>query len=644
MTLFKQIGLMLSIFLLIILTTVLLLNFQSASEAVQKRLYEDAKNTASSLSLTLGNAQGNESMMSTMINANFDSGHYQRIALISMEDRLIFERVSEIQNIDVPQWFIDIVPIEAPLASAQVSSGWNPIGILEVQSDSSYAHIQLYNILKELLISFVIIAIFSLGLLYLLLHVVLRPLKKVQQQAEAIMQNRFIIQEAMPYTTEFKDVVKGMNAMVTKVQDIFEKGNAVMQQNHELLYTDPITKLYNRRYFLIKLPEQLRVDARFESGTLIIAALHGALEANQIIGRIKVDEMFKAIAENFKMHANSYDTHIVSRMNGTEFTILLPNCTQQSSTQITHDIWESTEKIMQTYLCDSKEQCLDDYGVVIGAYNYTHTQNIGEILSQADYALAQANLLEGERTYILKNENDNLALGKEAWREMIEHALKQEHFHLETWDVINATTKSLHHHVFTISMQDKEKNRVAYGQFIAPAIALGLTPAIYQHILKHILEQPMQTLKGKRCALRLPSEYLLAQSTLDDITNLLDQHNKPLPFDLIVEFPDYITHSNSALVQTYATLFRRFNINIGVYQFTGEASNFNYLKELQPQYIKADTNFLLDQSAQSMAALQIITDTVGIDLVATGVRTKEELNQLEALKVTIVQGRVTEEM
>ena len=56
MTLFKQIALMLSLFLIIILTTVLILNFKSANQSVQDRLYEDAKNTATSLSLSLGSA------------------------------------------------------------------------------------------------------------------------------------------------------------------------------------------------------------------------------------------------------------------------------------------------------------------------------------------------------------------------------------------------------------------------------------------------------------------------------------------------------------------------------------------------------------------------------------------------------------
>ena len=97
MTLFKQIAIMLSIFLIIILTTVLILNFKSANASVQDRLYEDAKNTATSLSLSLGSANGDISMMSTMINANFDSGTYRYISLVDVDGELIYDRKNEIE-------------------------------------------------------------------------------------------------------------------------------------------------------------------------------------------------------------------------------------------------------------------------------------------------------------------------------------------------------------------------------------------------------------------------------------------------------------------------------------------------------------------------------------------------------------------
>jgi len=67
---------MLTLFLSIILASVMLLNFKTASEFVQNQLYSDAKNTARSLGLSLSKVADPQdtSTMETLINAIFHSG------------------------------------------------------------------------------------------------------------------------------------------------------------------------------------------------------------------------------------------------------------------------------------------------------------------------------------------------------------------------------------------------------------------------------------------------------------------------------------------------------------------------------------------------------------------------------------------
>jgi len=326
MTLFRQIALMLSVFLLIILTTVFVLNFKSANKDIQERLYLDAKNTASSLSLSLGTANGDVSIMSTMINANFDSGNYRAISLVDVDDVILYERKNESEHIDVPEWFFDIVNIVAPVTSANVSAGWSQVGILNVQSDITYVYNALYQILINLLLSFGIIALVALSVLYGVLIAILKPLRKVQHQAEAVIRNEFIIQHDIPYTKEFKDVVLGINKMVFKAKAMFDKGNEELKKQQELEYIDPATRLKNRKYLISKLPEYLKIDASSKSGINMMIAIHGVIEANAAIGHKEVDKLFIKIANIFLANASNYEASIVARLNGTEFSILLPDC------------------------------------------------------------------------------------------------------------------------------------------------------------------------------------------------------------------------------------------------------------------------------------------------------------------------------
>ena len=635
MTLFKQIALMLSMFLIIILTTVLTLNFQSANASVQDRLYEDAKNTASSLSLSLGSANGDISMMSTMINANFDSGNYLYISLVDVDDATLYERTEESGFSDVPSWFLNNVTIEAPVASANVSAGWSQVGILNVQSDVAYAYKQLYTILISLLISFSVITIIALFVLYIILAAILKPLQEVQKQAEAVGRNVFILQDKIPNTKEFKDVVLGMNNMVSKVKAMFDKGNEELKRQKELEYIDPTTKLRNRKYLIDKLPEFLKIDATSKGGINIMIAISGVIEANEKIGFRDVDKLFLDIADIFKSKASIYESNIVSRMNGTEFSILLPDCSDESGLSIAQDIYDETIQNMQTAGLDT-----DVTFISLGLYEYNYTQNIGQLLSQSDHALGEAKLKESN-IHLDRAESATEVMGKDAWRTIINTALTSNSFRFVSWTAVDAKLKKIAHRALSLTLKADEKTYY-YGQFMAPANQAGLSSSIYKNILNMMFKTPDIELKDSVCSLRLSFEYLNIQDTYVELNDLFKNYAGKLPFKLIIEIPDKMFRQNSTQIQDYKALFEKYNIDMGIYEFIGESVDYQYLQDLRPVYIKAETSYFLSQSDQALSALRLITDTVGISLIATGVMEMETLEKLEAKDVHIIQGRATE--
>ena len=77
MTLFKQLFFLIALLLTTLFAAAVGINFKSTADSLQKQLHADAKNTAASLSLSLASANGNLSMMATIINANFDNGTYK---------------------------------------------------------------------------------------------------------------------------------------------------------------------------------------------------------------------------------------------------------------------------------------------------------------------------------------------------------------------------------------------------------------------------------------------------------------------------------------------------------------------------------------------------------------------------------------
>ncbi len=635
MTLFRQIAIILSVFLIIILSTVLVLNFQSANDSVQKRLFEDAKNTASSLSLSLGSANGDIAMMSTMINANFDSGNYQFIALEDIQNGILFKREADTKTIDAPQWFIDLIDIKAPIASANVSAGWSPIGILSVQSDVSYAQVQLYFILKNLILSFAIIAVLALGVLYALIHTVLKPLKQVQHQAEAIVRNEFITQSNIPRTKEFKDVVQGMNTMVQKVKVMFDKGNEELKRQKELEYIDPDTKLRNRKYLIDKLPEYLKIDASSKGGIHMMVAFSGVIEANEKIGHKDVDALFVKIAEIFKAYASNYFNSIVARMNGTEFSILLPDCESEDGTDLAQGIRDSVSIAIEEAGLDT-----DVTFISIGLYEYNYTQNIGQLLSLSDNALAQAKFSDA-KIHLDHAENATEVMGKDAWRNLINKAIEYNGFKFLSYKAVDAKSKKDVHNALSISMNAYGETYY-FGQFMAPANQAGLGNNIYSKILDMMFVQPDMTLKGSTCSLRLPYDFLDSKDTYNQMVKLFKSYASKLPFKLIFEMPDKFISQSSDTVNLYKELFEQYGFEMAVFEFIGESGDYKYLQNLHPVYIKGEADYYLNQSEQGLAALRLITDSIGISLIATGVMDIETLQELQRRGINIIQGRATE--
>ncbi|MBE0514945.1 LapD/MoxY N-terminal periplasmic domain-containing protein [Sulfurimonas sp.] len=636
MTLYKQTALLLSLFLLIILTTVLVLNFQSVNRGVEERLYEDAKNTATSLSLSLGGANGDLSMMSTMINANFDSGNYRKIALVDVENNPLYERVTESDLVVVPKWFTKLVALRAPVAFANVSAGWSQVGILHIQSDSTYAYKQLYSILMDLLISFAIIAALSLAVLNLLLHAILRPLKEVQKQATAITKNEFIIQENIPYTKELSDVVLGMNNMVSKVKAMFDKGNEELKAHKELEYTDEDTQLRNRKYLIDRLPAYLKVDASYEGGVNMIVAFNGINEANERIGHQQVDKLFVAIAEIFRKSTRDINESIVARINGTEFSIFLPGYSESDAIKLAKSIQKSCFNAIDSAGLNQHETF-----VCIGIYEYNHKNSISELFSRSDNALAQAKF-NNEHIHLEKTDTAVEVMGKVAWKQLINKAIEKSRFSFVSWAVVDIKNMKTVHHVLSINLILDKNSSYGYAQFMAPAIRSGLSCDIYKKIVTMLFNDSVSLLGASTYSLRLPQEYLQKQETYHEISELLRANASMLAFKLIIELPDRLVRQDSKNIREYIELFRRYSIDIGIFEFIGESEDYQYLKELRPSYIKAQSSYFLTQSDQSISSLRLITDSIGISLIAVGVSDMETLEMLREKGISIVQGKITE--
>lgn len=637
MTLFKQLALVVSLIIIIMLSTVMLINYNLAKKNMLDGLYETTVNNISSLSNKLAQSIEEESYIKTIIDAEFDSGYYQSIIFKSNDGSFHYKQsgVNTIEN--VPDWFIEFSDIELPKVTSDISNGWNIIGEVTVIGDTSIVYKTLYDMFIKLAYILLIFILLTLIILSILLYYILKPLKQIKFQAEAILNNQFVLQEKEPYTQELKEVVKAMNIMVTKVEDIFNRANDAAKKNSELLYNDPVTKLYNRRYLLLKIPDLIKMENKINGGVSIFMALSSVELLSKKLGQNGSRKYLFDFAQVLNNITKNYDDKVIARVNEREFALLISSCEADDASDIVRRITKHFEKLLMLNNLNKRVITID-----CGIYRYTSKVTKEELLKRTDSALVNAIAKENDNSYLYEEKDSKNALGKDQWHTILQEAIHKNYFHTKFWSVVNVKTKKINHKVMTFTIITEKNEEYYFGDFIAPAINFELVSRMYEVVIQKLLNESNNDLDGEVCSIRLSNEFIKDVSALDRLSQIFQKSPKNLNFKLSFEMSNNFVIKNQELVQSFVTLFKKYGFGFGVNMFNNEANDFRYLKQLNPNFIKSDVNFLIDQSSESMESLHLITNTLGIEIIATSVCTEEEISKLCDMNVRNVQGRVTE--
>ncbi|MFA6759770.1 MAG: LapD/MoxY N-terminal periplasmic domain-containing protein [Sulfuricurvum sp.] len=633
MTLFRQFALMLFTLISAMLFVVSLLNFASARDSAKDRLYDDAKNSATTLSLSLGSVKGDVGAMSVMINANFDSGNYELIRLVDVDGKILSQKLDESKDSSTPLWFSSLVDIKAPHAFANVSSGWIQVGILEVVSNASSIEQELYKNFKEITLFFALTLSLSLALLYATLKFMLRPMDTIKEQVKGVLENKFILQKDLPKTLELRDIVISINTMVFRLKAIFEQSAMELKELKEREYVDKDTGLKNKTYFISKLPQYLKDDASSSLGSNIFMDLRGVIDANNKLGRVAVNGLISKLIESFKKHSSHLLDSMIIRVSGVEFSIFLPRIEMQEAEDIAKKIQKESFEIIKSF--DLEER---DFYLSFGIYEYASCNSVSEFLSACDDSLSQAHFFDS-KIYAQRASQTVEIMGKNEWRQTIVDSIESDRFKFSFWNVVDLSTKKIKHKIITTKLSIDEEKSFSYAQFMSHALQLGLAYELYTHLLIKLFKSKLDS--EWEYAFRLPYEFISSRSSYEFLLDLLSSGvDKKITFEL----PDRYLRGDSKYITKTVDLLHAHGVGVGVYEFIADSDGFEYLHAHSLSYIKMDPHFILSQQRASLSALKSLTRSLGIDIIAFSVNSDKLRLELEALGIENIQGVVTEKL
>lgn len=150
---------------------------------------------------------------------------------------------------------------------------------------------------------------------------------------------------------------------------------------HQLSTVDELTSLYNYRFLMNTLRNEIEKSARYNYPlSYIMLDIDNFKTINDTLGHLKGDEVLKAVAEGLK--SNLRKTDYACRYGGDEFAIILPVTAKEAASKAVEELREVCTLL--------KENLLVEFDVSLGVSTYPddgHTAS--ELINHADNLIYQ---------------------------------------------------------------------------------------------------------------------------------------------------------------------------------------------------------------------------------------------------------------
>jgi diguanylate cyclase (GGDEF)-like protein len=596
MTLYRQ--LLLSTFLILFCqcTSLWIGELKYTRDFLVNQMETHDQDTATSLGLTLSAiAQGTDiPAMETTINALFDRGYYRFIELRDIDGKTLVKRSYELTQEQVPSWFIRLVPLSVPQASALVMHGWQQTGTVAVESHPGYAYQALWDAAKTTTLWFSLTGAIIALLGGIGLRVLLSPLRRVEEQALALGDRQFLILDNLPRTRELRQVVTTMNQMTLKIRDLFIEQTSLADTLRQQVYQDPLTGIGNRRYLDEQIKAKLEGRDTEVKGAFLLFQVQDLLSINQTSGYKKGDEIIKNTAAIIQQVCHQLPEAILARLGGGDFALLIPNTDEQTTKWIADSILEDVHQ--QTATDPSWEREIIVCG---GGVHYDRTASLSELLAKADNALTTARYKSDRKLELvpLIEAEKSISTGKTEWKDLLGGIIARRSIVFYSQPTVNLQDRdSTMHHEILARVIDDAGRYLSMGMFVPIAERLSLTSALDKMIIEKLLEQPLQQLSPARIAINMSPLSLTDEEFVKWIYQRLEQCSEA-GLQLNFEFPEFRIIRYSNLIKEFSKVIKRHGHALGIDHFGQGLMHFGYLKSLLPDYVKIDraiTNELLD--------------------------------------------------
>jgi diguanylate cyclase (GGDEF)-like protein len=382
-----------------------------------------------------------------------------------------------------------------------------------------------------------------------------------------------------------------------------------------------------------------RPDYRF---SVLFVDLDHFKVINDSLGHLTGDQLLISAGRRMKETLRSSDT--VARLGGDEFAILLEITGERNAaSKVAEKLQEALR--LPFYVDGHQLFVTASIGVVIDIAEYSHAE---EILRDADIAMYQAKAKGKARFETFDIKMRSHAFSRLKMEQELRAALENGEFQLYYQPILSMQSQELVSFEALIRWNHPTRGLLSPGQFLPVAEDSGLILPIENWVLYEACRQlrtwheNYPTLQHLSVNVNISNKLFAQVNFVDGVIKALQDSGLPAA-SLRLEITENVLISNYAAANEVFHKLRNLGVQLQIDDFGSGYSALGYLQHFPISAIKIDKSFV-DEIGKSQRGLELVRAIVsmarelGMEAIAEGIETSEQLKELQSLSCHLGQG------
>lgn len=455
--------------------------------------------------------------------------------------------------------------------------------------------------------------------------------------------SRIIIDAGMRYMVSgFIITEGGLYLGIGSGHDLFEEvANRKQNHLHYLAHYDQLTGLPNR----LLLNDRLRrACLRAQRSGYRIALLFIDLDrfklVNDTLGHAAGDQLLQGVAGRFASCVRKVDT--VARLGGDEFTILLePVQAQHGAMAVAEKIVGSLERPF--HVLNHEIPTSASVGVVLFP---EHDRTVEGLMRKADAAMYHAKHQGRNQVALFTEEMNSIVVERVTLETRLKTAMDKGEIQCHFQPQITLSDNKIVGVEALMRWISPELGVVAPAKFIPVAEETGMILSLGLWVLEEACKQHVrwiaEGLPALRLAVNISAMQFKNRDFCDQVCSIVHRIGIRPEF-LELELTESVVMADAESSIGILRELRDFGFSLAIDDFGTGYSSLSYLRKFPLDRLKIDRSFVsrIDQIAANVLIVKAIValgESLGLDVIAEGVETPEELECIKRCGCREYQG------